>query len=372
MSINYDEIMNIMEEISPIHLAENWDNCGLLVGNTNREIKKILVALDAVSSVIDEAIEKDVDLIITHHPFLFSGIKKVTSQTTLGINIYKLIQNNIGVYSAHTNLDVAFGGTNDIFAKMAGLTDICVLEETYYEKLYKIAVFVPAVHSDNVKNAMCNVGAGYLGNYSNCTFESVGKGAFCPLEGAKPFIGTINEIQYTDEVKIETIVSENNLSQVIKAMLVAHPYEEVAYDIYELFQKGVQYGIGRIGNLKKEITFGEFSTALKTKLGLKTMRVVGDLNKSIKRVGLCTGSGFEYMEKAKKMGADVYITGDLKFHESQKAIDAGMCVIDATHYASENMIVPVLCEYIRNKMREKNKEVEIITSLVNGQPFQDI
>lgn len=271
MSVKCKDIMEMMNTLAPLNLAEDWDNCGLSIGNPDYEVKKILIALDTIESVIQEAIALKVDMIITHHPLiLFQKIKSITTQTHLGNAITQLIQNKISVFSAHTNLDIAFGGTNDVLAHLAGLENIHILEKTFQDE-----------------NGKC-------------------------------------------------------------------------------------YGIGRIGNLPKKMTFESFSKQIKEQLHLDCMRIVGDLNKTVKTVALCTGSGFEYMMKAKEADADVYITADLKFHETQKAIEEGICLIDATHYASEVIIVPVLKQYIEKEAKNKGYEIQVYCSNINGQTFQTI
>lgn len=271
MSVKCKDIIEIMNLLAPLELAEEWDNCGLSIGSPDYEVKKILLALDVIEPVIQEAIALNADMIITHHPLiLFQKIKNVTTQTHLGNNIIQLIQNKISVFSAHTNLDVAFGGTNDVLAHLAGLKNIHILEETFQDK------------------------------------------------------------------------------------------------------NGKSYGIGRIGTLLEEMRFDDFAKMIKKQLNLDCMRIVGDLNKKIKTVALCTGSGFEYMMKAKKENADVYITADLKFHEAQKAIEEKLCLIDATHYASENIIVPVLKEYIEKEAKKRDYKIQVYCSSINGQTFQTI
>ncbi len=263
------EFIKRLEKFAPVELAETWDNPGLIVGDTKQEIKKALVALDATLEVIDEAISLGADIIVTHHPMLFGAVKKITDETPAGIKIMKLIKNNISHYAMHTNLDIAFGGTNDRLAEIIGLKDIEILR------------------------ASCE-------------------------------------------------------------------------------QDGKENGLGRIGILENETGFFEFSQMVKTALGLDSMRVVGNLERTVKKIALCTGSGFEFMEDAVKKGADVYITADLRYHESQKAIEKGICLIDATHYASENIIVPVISGYIQRICLNEGVKMEVFNSEVNGQVFKEI
>lgn len=374
MFVTVKDIVAFMEGIAPGKLAESWDNTGLAIGDPNQQVKKVLVALDPLDSVIDEAIEIDADMILTHHPMLlFKKINSITKNDALGRRIYKLIENKIAALSAHTNLDIVKGGINDVLAELIGLSNVEVLEETWAEELKKIIAYVPESHLDRVRDAMCAAGAGHIGNYSHCTFQTMGEGTFLPLGGTAPYIGKEGVLEKTAEVRLETIAPIGKMTNIVDAMKAAHPYEEVAYDIYPVEQKGKIEGIGRIGDLPQPMIFSDFALLLKEKLGLdEIIRLVGDPNEQITRVGLCAGSGVEYMSAAKKQGADVYLTGDLKYHEAQRALEMGICVGDITHYASEVIIVPVLVEALRKEAKETGWELEVVTSKVNGQTFWTI
>lgn len=368
------DIVTFLEGIAPPNLAESWDNTGLAVGDNEHPVKKVLVALDVIDSVIDEAVEIGADLILTHHPMLlFRKIDRITKNDALGRRIYKLIENEIAALSAHTNLDVAKGGTNDVLAQIIGLTNVEILEETDTEELRKIVVYVPKGHLDTVREAMCNAGGGHIGSYSHCTFQTQGEGTFLPLEGTTPYIGKEGVLEKTTEWRLETIAPLNKVDGIIEAIKAVHPYEEMAYDIYPVEQKGKKEGIGRIGDLEKPMLFSEFAKRLKDKLNIDDiLRLVGDPNQEIRRIGLCTGSGVEFMTAAKKQGADLYITGDLKFHEAQKALEMGLCVGDITHYASEVIIVPILQKALQQEAKEKGWTLEVVCSKVNGQTFWSI
>lgn len=369
MALKCSDVINALERFAPIEDAESWDNPGFLVGDRNHEIHKVLVALDVIDPVIDEAIKIGADMIVTHHPVLFGSVKKVTTDTPLGTKIVRLIKNNIDHYAAHTNLDAAMGGTNDVFASLAGLTDVEVLDVTNKEKLFKYSVFVPEAAADDVRNAMVNAGGGKIDDtYAGCTFTSKGCGRFTPLEGANPAIGEINKEEAVNEVKIETVVAASKLSAVLKAVDETHPYEKPAYDIVALEQTGRQNGIGRVGVLPEETTLGEYALKIKEVLGLDAIRVVGDLDTRIKKVGICTGSAIEYMKKVKAKGCQVFITSDMRYHESQKALNLGLTLIDATHFASENIIVPTLCKIISDAC----PGIKVVASKVDGQVFKSL
>ena len=246
-----NDLIKKVEKKYPLNLAYDWDNVGLLVGDFDSEVKKILVTLEANEKVIDEAIEKNVDLIVTHHPFIFRKMNKINTKDLKGRLIHKLIKNDISLYSMHTNFDIAFDGLNDYFMEVMGFEDSKILDVTNREILYKIAVYVPETHELQVRKALGESGAGYIGNYSHCTFNIQGIGTFKPEENANPFIGEIGEIEEVKEVKIETIVPQKILQKTIDNMIKSHPYEEVAYDIYKLeklavnIQKASICGLGQ-------------------------------------------------------------------------------------------------------------------------------
>ncbi|MEJ8555418.1 Nif3-like dinuclear metal center hexameric protein [Tepidibacter sp. Z1-5] len=362
------DIIKTFENKYPKSLAYNWDNIGLIVGDEMSRVAKILVTLEATQAVIDEAVENKVDLIITHHPFIFKGLKKINKSTTKGNDIYKLIKNNISLYSAHTNFDIAYDGLNDEIAKRLDLKDVLVLDTTYEQKLYKIAVYVPASHQECIRKAMTDMGCGNIGNYSDCSFTFDGVGRFKPLNDSNPYIGTKNEIETVKEVKIESICEESNLSQAINNIINAHPYEEVAYDIYELKNTGKKYGLGRIGELQNSMKFKELSVIVKQSLNIENLRVTGNLEDYVNKIAIVSGSGAEFMTKAHSMGADVLITGDVKYHDAQNALELGIKIIDAGHFGSENIFVDIVEQYLQNKF----ENIEILKSKSNINPFVTI
>ena len=348
----------------PTNLAYDWDNVGLLVGDAEEEIDKVLVCLEANEAIVEEAINNNVNLIVTHHPFIFGKMKKITTSDFKGKLIHKLIKNNIAVYSMHTNFDIAFDGLNDYFMEVMGFENSKILDVTNTETLYKIVVYVPKTHEDKVREALGKSGAGHIGNYSDCTFNTDGKGTFRPLEGTNPFIGELDKLEVVDEVKIETIVPQRILGGVISAMIKAHPYEEVAYDLYKLENKGSAVGLGRIAALKESMSLKELSMMIKEKLNMDALRVVGSLDTNIKKVAVVTGSGADLANKAQRSGADVLITGDVKYHDAQDAIDAGMYIIDCNHFESEDIFKDVMKRFL-----DDIDDISVIKSRININPF---
>src|SRR5699024_2249606 len=367
--VTNSDVFKVLENWAPRNLAYEWDNVGLQVGSYNDQVKKIMITLDVLESVVDEAIEENVDLIIAHHPLLFKSIKQINLDSNRGKIIQKLIQNNITVYASHTNLDIADGGVNDLLAGPLNLKSTEPLVKEYQEELFKIAVFVPVSDMEKVLDALSKSGAGHIGNYSHCTFQSKGQGTFKPLEGTNPYIGSKGTLEIVDEVKIETIVPNNKLSKAIQEMIKAHPYEEVAYDVYPLNNKGRTFGVGRIGQLNEKMTLQDFAEHIKKVYDVPAVRVIGNLTKKVESVAILGGSGEKYYSVAKHKGADVYITGDMTFHTAQEAEQMGLSIIDPGHHVEK-----VMKQGVKNYLSEKLKEdeIEIITSNIDTEPFQFI
>ena len=328
-----------------------------------------MITLDVFESVVDEAIENNVDLIIAHHPLLFKSIKQVNTDHSQGRIIQKLIKHDVSVYAAHTNLDVADGGVNDMLCDGLGIEERDVLVETDTEKLYKVVVYVPKSHLDVIQDVLSGQGAGHIGNYSHCTFQTSGKGTFKPLTGTNPYIGNQGEIAYVDEVKVETIVQEEKLHGVVNAMIQAHPYEEVAYDIFPLKNPGKRSGVGRIGKINTSMNVKELCEHVKAIFGISHVRVTGDVTKQVNKVAVLGGSGEKYTQAAINMGADVYITGDMTFHMAQNAWQKDLPVIDAGHYI-EQVMKQATKSYLDDKLQAQG--IEIIISKESTDPFQII
>lgn len=364
--IKNDTVFKALEEWAPKHLAYDWDPIGLQIGHGQKKARKILVTLDVVEAVVDEAIEKNVKLIIAHHPFIFSPLENIDQSKAKGKVIEKLIKNDITVYAAHTNLDIADEGVNDVLTELLEIKQTKPLIETAREKLYSFVVFVPENHAESLRDALGSAGAGHIGAYSHCTYNLAGEGTFKPLEGTDPFIGEQNELSIVRETRIETIVKERDITRVIQKTQAAHPYEEMAYDLYPLKNKGKVIGLGKIGEINETISLKEFSHYVKEKLDLDGVRVTGDLTKEIKKVAILGGSGEKYYQQALEQGADVYITGDVTFHQAQDAWEAGIAIIDAGHYI-EYTIKGKIKTYLETHF---SGELEVIESNVNTNPFQ--
>lgn len=365
---NGHEIIQLFEQFSPKGLAMEGDKIGLQVGRLNKKIERVMIALDVLEEVIDEAIEKNVQLIIAHHPPIFRPLKNVITDTVQGRMIEKLLKHDIAVYAAHTNLDVAVGGVNDLLAAALGLEDPEVLVPTYQTKLKKLVVFVPSTHAEELRVAVGKAGAGHIGNYSHCSFSTSGTGRFLPGDNTTPYIGQQGHLEAVDEVRIETIVPEPLLKRVVTAMLKANPYEEVAYDVYPVDNQGEVLGLGRIGAVN-EMTLAEFAERVKTALEVDKVRVVGDLSSKVKKVAVLGGDGNKYFSQAKFKGADVYVTGDIYYHTAHDAMMQGLNMIDPGHNVEKIMKKGVTAT-LTKMCKEAGYEVEIFPSEVNTDPFQ--
>lgn len=369
MFANGRKIIKLLDELAPGHLAESWDNVGYLVGNADKEVDRIMVALELTENVLEEAIAENIDLVITHHPLIFKPMKTLTDDSVIGRMVRKLIKHDIGLYAAHTNLDIAWGGTNDYLAELLDLERVGLLTTTHQTDYVKVAVFVPKEEGQVLQKAMGAAGAGKLGNYDTCAFFTEGTGSFRPLEGANPTIGTVGNLEKVEEVRVEMITPAHNASRVVEAMIKAHPYEVPAYDIIPLDNKMDAFGLGRIGFLQTPHTLADLSEKLKDLLDAQAVRYIGNSEDKIRKVGLCTGAGMDYLKAAKKQGCDVYITGDVKYHEAQDALQRKMNVIDGGHFNTEHIYTQRLADLIRRSVERKGYEVAVVTAERIADPF---
>ena len=366
--INGHEIIQLFEQFSPKQYAMEGDRIGLQIGRLNKPVHRVMIALDVLEEVVDEAIEKEVDLIIAHHPLIYRPLKNIMTDQMPGRMIEKLLKHDITVYAAHTNLDVAKGGVNDLLAEALELSNTEVLVPTHEIHLKKLVVYVPTEQCEQVKEALGNAGAGAIGNYSHCLFSSSGIGQFLPEENANPYIGDKGKLEQVNEERIETLFPDYLEKKVVQAMIKAHPYEEVAYDIYRLDNKGESLGLGRIGEIQ-EVTLGEFANIVKNALDVPTVRVVGDLQSKVRKVAVLGGDGNKYISSAKFKGADVYITGDLYYHVAHDAMMMGLNVIDPGHNV-EKIMKKGVANYLTKVSVEKGYDVSIFPSEQQTDPFQ--
>ena len=351
------DIIQLLDRWAPAYLVDKWDNTGFQIGDPEREVNKILLALDLDRRVFKKVLEINAQMIITHHPIIFKPLKSLTRLDYKESLIYDIIKEGIVVYNAHTNLDMTSGGVNDTLAEILGIKNPIPLKPIYEESLYKLVVFVPNSHKDLILKVLGDEGAGWIGNYSHCTYNLEGIGTFMPQKGAKPYLGTVDQLEKVEETRIETIVEEKDLKRVVNAMIKAHPYEEVAYDIYKLANKGREFGYGRIGEID-EVYLDEYLAKIKDSLDTEYLIVYGNRNKKVKTVAVCGGSGAAFIQDAFLRKADIYITGDIKYHEAQYGDELGLTLVDAGHYHTEKVVLPIIKNYIERSIKE-SLDIEI-------------
>ena len=356
------EIYNAINEFAPYKNAEKWDNCGILVGNPDAEATKVLLCLDVTHEVIEEAKEKEIKLILSHHPIIFNPLKRILSNSL----IYELIKNDISVISSHTNLDISPEGVNLALANAAGLKNLRPLTVLKTNNYKTVSVFVPKEYSEKVKNAVFSEGAGEYDNYGCCAYTTEGKGQFLPLENAKPFIGNQNELTFTEEEKITFICPASKLNRVVSAMVKAHPYETPAYNIAENEALSESVYIGLIGDCE-EITGRELAQRLKKSLSTEGVKLVNG-DKKVHTVGLCSGSGADFIGDALLQGADAFITGDVKHNVLVDALNDGFVLIDGGHFATENIVLP----QFKSSLEKRCKNVEFIIADKSRDPAEYI
>jgi dinuclear metal center YbgI/SA1388 family protein len=363
------DIIKVMESIAPSRLAEEWDNVGLQIGDRNRPVQTIRVALDPTPDVIDAASKDGVDLLITHHPLIFHPLKFIDLDSPLGSIIQTAILHRLSIFSAHTNLDSAIDGLNDILAYHIGLNDLKVLGNAIEAENYKLVFYVPEAYQQTVMASLFETRSGEIGNYSCCSFRNKGKGTYKPGPLAKPFSGKIGEISHTDEVRIETVVRKNDVTRVINHITKNHPYETMAYDIYPLLSYDRKEGIGRVGKLEKGMDLKSFALSIKTKLGLNHLKVAGNPDLSIQTVAVCSGSGSGLFKHFVASGAQVYVSGDLGYHDAKTAEALNLGIIDIGHFASEHLIVDALTRRLKQVLSDAGMDIKIEAYKLEYEPF---
>lgn len=341
------EIIHALEILAPPVYQENYDNSGLLVGDSSTEITSALVTLDCTEAVVDEAIAKGAGLIVAHHPIIFGGLKKLTGQNYVARTVAKAIANGIAIYAIHTNLDNVLAGVNAKIGERLGLQNLQILSPMP-NVLYKLVTFVPQALTAAVVQAMFTAGAGHIGNYADCSFTHAGTGSFRALPGTTPFVGSEGKRHYEPEDRVEVIVPLGKKQAVIQALLKTHPYEEVAYDLYKLENTNTQLGAGMVGDLEQPMAEIDFLYAVKEKLQTACIRHTKKLGKPVRRVAFCGGSGGFLLKNAIAAQAEVFITGDFKYHEFFDA-EEKIVIADVGHFESEQFTIDLLADYLTEK-----------------------
>jgi dinuclear metal center YbgI/SA1388 family protein len=334
-------VLGVMEMIYPAASAADWDAVGLVCGDPERPVRKVLLAVDPTSAVVDEALDWRADLVIVHHPLLLRGVQALPLTSPKGRVLHRLIKGDCALYVAHTNADVALPGVSDALARVLGLDDLEPLVPLPVGPLDKLVVFVPDQQADRVVDALAAAGAGAIGDYTRCSWASSGTGSFVPGEGAQPSQGQIGRLEVVDETRVEMVLPRHLRTAVVGALRVAHPYEEPAFDILELAESPRGTGIGRVGRLKAPITLDQFARLVGTALpfSVQGVRVAGDKDALVQRVAVSGGAGDGQFDAVRASGADVYLTADLRHHPASEAREAAAggtpFLVDVSHWASE-------------------------------------
>jgi dinuclear metal center YbgI/SA1388 family protein len=366
------DILGIIAKMAPPGLAESWDNPGLQVGDPTATVSRIMVALDATPPVIESALASACNLLITHHPLIFTAQKSISAATSQGASIHAAIRGGLAVVSMHTNYDCAEGGLNDLLAARIGLSSCVPLQVTSSHELAKLVVFVPEDHLEQVRSSLLPH-AENLGAYAGCSFSALGEGTFTPLDGANPFIGTVGARERVAEYRLELLLDRTALPRAIKSLVAAHPYEEPAFDIYPLLNEGRKLGLGRIGRLAEPVSLAAFAARLRQDLAAPGLRFVGKPDALLSKVALCSGSGASLLRTAVRAGAHVLVTGDVKYHEAREAEELGIALVDAGHFPTEIIMVDSVAERLDRMLVEAGyADCEVVPCGVETDPFRNL
>lgn len=361
------DIVGIINKKFPFRLAENWDNVGLQVGDQAAEVRNLMVALDPLPDVTNAAIAADCQLLVTHHPLIFLPLNNITTSTSTGCTVLRSVSAGLAILAMHTNYDIANDGLNDLLGRRIGLTDLQPLKTTGHAELVKLVVFVPNSHLEKLRSELA-VYSESIGNYSECSFATVGEGCFRPLEGSRPAIGSTGFLEKVAESRLEMLVAKDNIPRAIRKLISVHPYEEPAFDCYPLLNEGAAIGIGRTGIIP-ECTMGEFCQMVKASLGCKSVRAVGNPDRKVKKIAICSGSGGSLVSTAVRAGADLLLTGDIKYHDAREAEASGIALIDAGHFATEHLMVEDICSFLRKSLQDAGYSIKVLSSDVEQEPF---
>ena len=341
------DIISFLESLAHPSLQEHYDNAGLVIGEKNWECSGIICSLDATEEVINEAITKNYNLVVAHHPIIFGGLKKINGTNYVEKTVITAIKNDIAIYAIHTNLDNVVNGVNGRIARLLGLENISILSPKE-GTLKKLFTFAPLDKAEQVRNAIFRAGGGQIGNYSECSFNAEGVGTFKGEEGTNPYVGEVGKQHRENEIKIEAIFPAWLENKVVSSMKAAHPYEEVAYDIINLANKHQGIGSGMIGELTEPMTEMNFLIHLKKIFNLRVIRHTALLNRPVKKIALCGGAGSFLVSTALAAGADIYTTADMKYHEFFDA-NGKILIADIGHYESEQFTIDLLTEILEQK-----------------------
>jgi len=365
--MNVRQIAEQIEQMVPPQLAQDWDNVGLLIGDVRKNVKNILLTIDVTTEVVAEAKRLKADLIVSYHPVIWDGLKKITTDLPERA-VYNLIRSDIAVYSIHTALDAAVGGVNDGLAEIVGIEDGRPIGDYVRSPAgdsYKLVVYIPVDAAAKVANAIFAAGAGHIGSYSHCCWQTDGTGTFKPLEGARPAIGSKGRLEKVAETRIESIVPAARIAGVIEAMKAAHPYEMPAFDVYRLYNEQDRFGLGRIGKLQKPTPMKTIISRIKKVTGAKAIGLIGPQNRTVKTAAVCAGYCGKIINSVIAGGAELYLTGELKHHQALAAQQAHLSCICLSHSVSERFILAKFAKQLQKAL----KNVKINVSKEDRDPF---
>lgn len=363
------DLVGLIHKLYAPELAEDWDNVGLQVGDPGRALDRVMVALDPGLEAVEAARDAGAQALVTHHPLLFKPVKRLTPDDAVGKVLWTAVRDDVAIISAHTNLDCAVDGLNSWLAQKMGVEQAVPLQAVAGDYL-KLVVFVPVGHEDAVADALFSAGGGQIGAYDQCSFRSSGEGTFRPGPGTQPYIGTVGQREKAEEIRLETIIPKRKLLRVLEKMQKAHPYEEVSYDLLPLQNQVPGAGLGRIGRLAQQASLGEFAARVKDFLGCDHLRLIGADQMPVRKVALCGGSGAFLLQTAHRQGADVLVTGDVKYHEARQAEELGIALIDAGHFATEQLMIEQVTQSLQAAARQLNWGVAFEAYTGEEDPFR--
>jgi len=375
--IRLADLAKIIAELFPPHLAESWDNVGLQIGDPNAKVNRILTCLEVTDSTLDEARRGKCDTIIAHHPLIFRPLKSIVSSRPSERLAVELVRSNINLIVAHTNMDAAPWGTNQVLAEVCGLKPIGPLDPRPLDpnpeaSSYKLVVFTPKGHERAVIDAIDRSGGGRIGLYTHCTFRGVGTGTFRGGEGSDPFIGEAGKFEEAEEYRLEAVVPRESREKVLREVLKVHPYEESAYDFYPLATERELAGLGCIALPPTPLTIDQFVEQIKVGIGIDQVRVSGPPKNKIKRVAVCSGSGGSFIGRAASSGAEAYLTGEISYHHGIEAHQRGLAVIEVGHFESERIIAEPLARKLTEIFKSRGLDATARAAKTDFQPFRFI
>lgn len=366
------DLIDIMEMIAPRRLAEDWDNSGLQVGHLSWPVGKVWVALDPLPEIVNSAVDEGVDMLITHHPLLFKPLRSIDTGSPIGAVVERALTGRLAIFAAHTNLDSSLGGVNDTLCEKIGLGKLEPLNPAEASERFKLVVYVPVGHEEKILDALRQAEAGRIGDYGDCSFRMVGQGTFRPGAGTRPFIGQPGEISHVDETRIETWVERSQLPGVVEQIRQAHPYEQMAWDLFPTVDIEAREGIGRVGTLAAPICLEDLARRVKEKLRLGSVRYAGNPSLIVERVAVCSGSGSSLLNSFLASGTQAYISGDLKYHDARIAESAGVGLIDIGHFGSEHPVLSTLTDRLEAALAERGMAAAVSPCLLETDPFHGV